>query len=527
MRIALAACFLALSVAGFAQPFSRLWIKTTSRPLTDNYADLVIDTAGNSFVCGSSVNPATSRYEMLVVKFDKTGIKLWEKTFPGTSGHTVAQAIALDPNGHVVVAGQTQWAPPADGQARVIKVSAAGVLLWDHVTTATNGSYWYDVAVDRLGEVSTTGYLNNASKIMRTSHFLSNGTLAWSRDYAYPGLTAADQSGRYILVDNDQNIYVCGVNNGFPGRTYNTIVKYSRTSTQLWMKRKGNGYRDYPRGFVRLPDSRLVMTCDTTLPSSTMAQVGTTVFSQDGIELNHDLRSDAPVSVRSLAEDRNNNFFVATQANGSGPYCMLVSFASNYYTTQFHGFGDPDVRTVAGGYGGDFYVGSIPLGSGPRPARIQAFHAPGDFDATYPSWTDTIYGSSANGQSPYAIPQKMVCDSKGDLYVIFNASGANVQDGLIVKYELGPVARSNQFDVTAGQLFTSPTPGILFDDLQVGQSAVSLQQQAQRGTVTMSANGNFTYMPGPNFTGSDFFIYKVTRTNGTTVMTSTAQVQLR
>lgn len=533
MRLLSAALFLLMVAMGVAQPFTRLWIRTTSRPLTDTYADLVVDSAGNTFICGSSVNPTTIKYDMLVVKFDKNGVKLWEKTFPGTSDHSVAQAIALDPNGHVVVAGQTTWAPPADGKSRVIKVSAAGQLLWDNVGTASVGSYWYDVAVDRLGEVTTTGYINNGSKVMRTSHFLANGTLAWSRDYTYPGLTVADQAGRYVKVDADQNIFVCGVNNGFPGNVYNTIAKYTRTSSQVWMRHIHTGYRDYPRGFVQMPGNRYAVTMESTRPSPNSGMEGlTVVLDGNGTEVSRESSSNGPgFSTRGFAGDRDGNLFLAaeTTSSNSVKQSYLESFPALLSGWGFIGFTTPDLRALAGGAGGgDFYTGSLASGSGARPATIKGFHIPGGdvSQYQYEVWSNILYGSSANGQVPYAIPTGMVTDSKGDLYVILEASGSNNQDGLFVKYETGPVARDDVFNVTPGQLFTSPPRAVLFNDSQVSQGTVSLETPPAVGVVNLNANGSFTYMPGPDFQDNDSFSYTVTRTNGMEIRGASGRVQI-
>lgn len=527
MRFLIAAALFALPIVAQAQ--TRVWLKTTSKAGTDAYNDVVTDSAGNVFLCGSTINPTTQKIDVLAVKYDKNGVKIWEKNYPGLGpAHSFASAIALDPNGHVVIAGQTEWTPPADGKARVLKLSAAaGAILFEHVTQMP--SQWYDVAVDRLGEVSTTGWISTGQKAMRTSHFLSNGTLAWNRDYSYPGLTVADQAGRYVHVDQDQNIYVCGVNNGFPGRIYNTVVKYSRTSAQLWVKRKSHGYRDYPRGFVMLPGNRVAMACETTIQGESQLRTTTVEFDTNGNEVFSDQTVIGSAnSIRALAAGKDGGYYVAASTNpfGGGTACHILTFASNHFKTQFIGFGYPDVRTAAGGFTGDFYVGTNQTGNGPRPARVRAFHAGPDFDQTYAGWEAMLYGSSANGQIPYAIPQAMVADSKGDVIVAFNASGALAQDAFVAKYETYPACVGEQFDVTPGQLFTSPR-SVLTNDMQVSQGTISLKQAPLKGTITLNANGTFTYMPGPNFADNDFFIYEVTRTNGTSVQASNTQVQLR
>ncbi len=105
MRALIAA--LVLSATGLGAAQTRVWLKTTSRPGSDTYTDVVTDPLGNVFVCGNTIDSVSTKISMLAVKYDKNGVKLWEKVLPGASGHSFSTAIALDPNGHVVVVGQT------------------------------------------------------------------------------------------------------------------------------------------------------------------------------------------------------------------------------------------------------------------------------------------------------------------------------------------------------------------------------------------------------------------------------------
>lgn len=527
MRPLIALVALLVVADGIAQqPFQRLWIRTTSRPMTDQYTDLVVDSLGNTFICGNSVNPQSGKYDMLVVKFDKNGVKQWEKTFPGTSGHSVASSMALDPNGHVVVAGQTTWAPPADGVARVIKVSAAGQLLWDQVGTASVGSYWYDVAVDRLGEVTTTGYINNGTKAMRTSHFLANGALAWNRDYSYPGLTVADQAGRYVKVDSNQDIYVCGVNNGFPGNTYNTVVKYSRTSTQQWMRHISNGFRDYPRGFVQMPGNRYAMHCETTLPTTNIQFGMSVIFDSNGVQLGRtDAGNGSQYSARGFDSDRTGTLTAAAMT-GPNAQSYLLDIAPGFSTFALIGFTQPDIRTLCSGInGGECYPTTVAISPTMSPMTVSGIHAPGSFLPEYVMWRDTIYGSTANGQNSFAIATSTLTDSKGDVHVVGYASGANGQDGIYIKYETWPLAKSDIYSVPKNVLFTSPR-SVLYNDYQTSNAPLTVVGQPSHGTLTMNADGTFSYMPDNGFTGTDFFSYRLSRTNSTAPRSSETTVQL-
>jgi large repetitive protein len=54
-------------------------------------------------------------------------------------------------------------------------------------------------------------------------------------------------------------------------------------------------------------------------------------------------------------------------------------------------------------------------------------------------------------------------------------------------------------------------PGVLGNDTDVEGSVLSpiLVSDVSNGTLTLNADGSFTYLPAPNFTGNDSFTYKV------------------
>lgn len=516
------AVFLLLCVAslGLTQPVTRMWIKTTSYPGSDSYQDIGFDTLGNTYVCGTSIYAATGKNAFLIVKFDANGNKIWEKVLPGVSGHSVAQRLAVDSGGNVVVVGTTQFNPPADGQSRIVRVSPGGTVLYDVAGSATTGSAWYSVAVNSLGEATATGYVNaGGGKVMRTSHFLTSGTLAWSRDYSYPGISAGDQHGVEVVVDSADNIYVCGVHNAFPNGCWNTIVKYNRSSTQQWMTHVKNGFVDYPRGFVLSNDNLLVMACEVT-GTDGFYYVYQNFFDKNGVKqarvAKFDYYTDRP-SVKSLAADDVGMTYYAAARYDTNSQIDDQSFGISRVgtpATQFLGFSERDIRALCISPGqGDFYIGSSVSGSGARPLTILAQLVRPSIDRLNVShvWEEKIYGSTANAQTPYAIANKMKTNSRGDVFAIGTMSGANAADAFIVKYEVGPLAMDDYGFNFLGNTITD-TVGVLANDAQHWDSQLALIQPPLYGDLTLNPDGTYTYVPDVGFAGRDRAVYRLTRT---------------
>jgi hypothetical protein len=58
---------------------------------------------------------------------------------------------------------------------------------------------------------------------------------------------------------------------------------------------------------------------------------------------------------------------------------------------------------------------------------------------------------------------------------------------------------------------TIAAPGLLANDVDVDSSNLTVVKVTNplRGTLTLTANGSFTYTPWPNYHGPDGFLYRV------------------
>ena len=73
-----------------------------------------------------------------------------------------------------------------------------------------------------------------------------------------------------------------------------------------------------------------------------------------------------------------------------------------------------------------------------------------------------------------------------------------------------PVAVDDHFEALSNAALTVPAPGVLANDVapSVRTLSASLSSHPQHGTVTMNADGSFSYSPPAGFTGTDSFTYR-------------------
>jgi len=74
-----------------------------------------------------------------------------------------------------------------------------------------------------------------------------------------------------------------------------------------------------------------------------------------------------------------------------------------------------------------------------------------------------------------------------------------------------PVAQDNTYSVNEDTTLNVSAPGVMGNDIDPDGNSITaaLRAPAVNGTVTLNANGSFTYVPVANFSGTDSFTYRV------------------
>jgi VCBS repeat-containing protein len=90
----------------------------------------------------------------------------------------------------------------------------------------------------------------------------------------------------------------------------------------------------------------------------------------------------------------------------------------------------------------------------------------------------------------------------------------------------GVLAQGDAYTVSEDTILTVPAPGVLGNDLNPagGTLTASIATPAANGTVTLNADGSFTYQPNLNFAGADSFAYQASNGSQTANATVTLTV---
>lgn len=244
---------------------------------------LATDTQGNIYVAGRFFGTATfgdtnapitsfGDSDAYLAKYSSQGQLQWARKFGGT-GYDAANAVAVDANGFIHVAGRF-GGPAAFGSFTLTNVSAGFAMKVDPATTnviwaKADGAEWFGVAADAGGNSHVVGqaaaFQLAGSKLagpIALAKYDSTGVRQWYTNSLAPNLSTSG-SGRAIAVDANGNVYITGIfrrvvefgataltNAAAANNVYEEIfiAKFSTAGVPQWARRGGGEGNDQGLG---------------------------------------------------------------------------------------------------------------------------------------------------------------------------------------------------------------------------------------------------------------------------------------
>ncbi len=222
-------------VARFTWDGSHKWSQRFGDASAQEAYSLATDAGGNVIIAGAfdgTVNfgggnrTSAGLKDIFVAKFDQDGAHLWSKRF-GDANDNVAESVATDPFGYVIVAGDFYGTVNFGGSDLVsagfsdifvVKFDAAGAHQWSKRFGDLPGQNAYGVATDLDSDVIITGAFGGTVNFgggdltsaggadIFVAKLNSEGVHKWSRRYG----DAGNQTGYSVTADASGNVVVTG-----------------------------------------------------------------------------------------------------------------------------------------------------------------------------------------------------------------------------------------------------------------------------------------------------------------------------
>lgn len=318
------------------------WTKQFGTSEGDSAEAVAVDAQRNSFVAGSTDGVLTGQTgagsrDAFVVKFDASGNVVWTRQFGSNKGDS-ADAMALDANGNIFVSGYTKGTLPGqaavqgDGDAYVAKLDAAGNVVW----TRQFGSSGWDraraVAVDTDGRIFAAGDTNDAlpgqTHAGHEDPFVTqldaSGNVVWTRQFGSSEIDFANAIG----VDASGNVIVAGETDGAllgqtsTGKRDAFVTKLGASGSTVWTRQFGSssGDNDDAKALTIAADGKIFVagTANGPMPGQTgPLSIGAYALALDPSGTTVWTRQFGMASARSIAVAADGKAFVAGQVDGT------------------------------------------------------------------------------------------------------------------------------------------------------------------------------------------------------------------
>jgi hypothetical protein len=197
---------------------------------------IVVDSAGNVIVTGSSAEPGGG-LDYYTIKYDgSNGNLLWQKRYDGpNNGLDEALAVGVDAADNVIVAGRSTQANDDIYVIRYAAANGAQTGQFRFTGPLTRPDYPADMAIDAAGNPVVVGVTTNANgdaDIYVAKINLTTETAIWTRTIG--SAAEFDDEGKGVAIDSAGNVIVTGILSNNDNTHGFLTRKYSSTGAFVW-----------------------------------------------------------------------------------------------------------------------------------------------------------------------------------------------------------------------------------------------------------------------------------------------------
>jgi len=235
------------------------WIKTYG----GNYNDIAYDAIelqDGYIIIGSSDSYGSGSYDVFIMKIDKNGNLIWNKSFQ-TYYDENAYKIIPSPDNNFIICGDTKNTPDRSSNALVMKVNSNGDILWKKNYGDSGGEIANDIVLtpDKTSYVLTGVYSNPSTGKMDVLLIKidTSGNIIWNKKIGGP----EDDLGSSIDATTDGGFIVSGytASYGNGGRDA-MLIKLDASGNIQWLKTFGTSHNDSFSDVIRTSNDEFIAT---------------------------------------------------------------------------------------------------------------------------------------------------------------------------------------------------------------------------------------------------------------------------
>jgi hypothetical protein len=209
----------------------QLWNRTWGEIDNEFCFGIVVDSFNNVYLAGVK-ETGVGTEDMVLVKFDSSGIQLWNRTWGGSASE-YGLDVTVDSSDNVYLVGGTESYGAGSEDIVLLKYDSSGVLQWNRTWGGSDYDYGYSVSVDssdnvyRLGDSTSFGDGDPSVILLMYS---SSGVLQWNRTWG----RSVSNLGLDLVIDSLDNLYVVAEFTGDYISYESVLIQYDNSGTIQW-----------------------------------------------------------------------------------------------------------------------------------------------------------------------------------------------------------------------------------------------------------------------------------------------------
>jgi uncharacterized delta-60 repeat protein len=189
------------------------WMKTYGGSRDDRATAVALAPNGDIIVVGNTRDPGVGSDDALVLRLDGRGNVKWEKVYGG-GDYDRANAVAVAPNGDIIIAGETKSFGAGNTDAWVLRLDENGDVKWGKTYGGSDNDGASGVAIAPNGDIIVVGDTKSFGAggydlwVLRLN---GEGNVRWEKTY---GGKYGEEARAITLADNG-DVIVAGYTDSF------------------------------------------------------------------------------------------------------------------------------------------------------------------------------------------------------------------------------------------------------------------------------------------------------------------------
>ena len=296
------------------------WSRTLGGSGADNGLGVAIDSSDNIIISGTTVSDGEGSQDLLVAKYNSSGVLQWDRTLGG-SGIDTGESVAIDSSDNIIVSGRTTSDGAGSNDLLIVKYNSSGVLQWDKTLGGSGSENGLGVAVDSSDNIIVVGIVTSDGAGLNDAliaKYNSSGTLLWDRTLG----GSSDETFASVAVDSFDNIVAVGdVKSDGAGGFDVLIAKYNSSGALQWDRSLGGISAEQGRAVAIDSSDNIVLGAYTSSDGEGSADALIAKYNSSGVlQWSRILGGSGVEQTFSVAIDSSDNIIAAgaTASDGAG-----------------------------------------------------------------------------------------------------------------------------------------------------------------------------------------------------------------